>query len=248
MALSATQRYCLDVEGFLHVPGVLAAAEVAAAMAGPDRREALAAHPVLQGYLSDVFASGVVNIPNNGLTGGHGHARGSDGVAVAELGYREAPAGTGWLKEAATPQPVPLTMVAILRAVRVIYVMLQVAEGGDAGRALLQRARVRRREALLRGPGTFCRGARSRAALRRCAARRSAPFGRSCGPSRTCRRPRRWCCCRAATAARWRRRRVCCAGTTPWARRRRCLDEGPLSLPPSNLLYMENPYSYKKCQ
>ena len=62
-------------------------------MAGRGRREALAAHPALQDYLSDVFASGVVNIPNNGLTGGHGHGH--------ALGYREAPAGTGWLKEAA---------------------------------------------------------------------------------------------------------------------------------------------------
>jgi hypothetical protein len=26
------------------------------------------------------------------------------------------------------------------------------------------------------------------------------------------------------------------------------LDEGLLPLSPSNLLYMENPYSYKKCQ
>ena len=68
MALDATQRYCFEVEGVLHVPNVLTPPELAAADADAD---ALIDHPRLVELVTDAIGSGAANIPTNGLTGGH---------------------------------------------------------------------------------------------------------------------------------------------------------------------------------
>ena len=67
-ALDSTQRYSFEVEGVLHVPGVLSDAELAAAAVDPD---ALIDHPRLVELVTDAIGSGAANIPTNGLTGGH---------------------------------------------------------------------------------------------------------------------------------------------------------------------------------
>jgi hypothetical protein len=65
--LSPTQRYCFEVEGFLIIPGVLTAGEIAAAKA---EAHTLADHPTLRQCVSDAFTSGLANIAANGMTGG----------------------------------------------------------------------------------------------------------------------------------------------------------------------------------
>ena len=67
-ALDSTQRYSFEVEGVLHVSGVLCDAELDAATADPDT---LIDHPGLVELVTDAIGSGAANIPTNGLTGGH---------------------------------------------------------------------------------------------------------------------------------------------------------------------------------
>ena len=67
MSLTTTQRYCFEVEGFLHLPSVLTPSELVGARADSGQ---LATHPLLMRHIADAFGSGVANIAANGMTGG----------------------------------------------------------------------------------------------------------------------------------------------------------------------------------